>query len=156
MNDVVPHRIEAFARLLGPDRDPLVEEMDAYADETDFPTVGPAVGGWLRLLARLVDAERVFEFGSGFGYSAYWFAGANDRVEVVCCEYDADNVERGREFAELGGIDDRVTFERGDAIETVERYDGPFEPRSPRHIETMSEEQARQLRDDLTEVLGDG
>jgi predicted O-methyltransferase YrrM len=128
MDDVVPERIERFARLVGPRGDSIVAEMDAYAETTGFPTVGPAVGGWLRLLARLVDAERVFEFGSGFGYSAYWFAGAiPPDGEVVCTEFDAENCERAREYLARGGFDDRTVVERGDALETVERYDGPFD-----------------------------
>ncbi|MWG33350.1 O-methyltransferase [Halomarina oriensis] len=128
MNDVVPEHIERFARLVGPDGDEVVAEMDAHAEETGFPTVGPAVGGWLRLLARMVDARRVFEFGSGFGYSAYWFAGAvPTEGEVVLTEFDAENCERAREYLARGGYDDRTVVEQGDAIETVERYDGPFD-----------------------------
>lgn len=128
MEDVVPEHIERFARLVGPDGDEVVAEMDTYAEETGFPTVGPAVGGWLRLLARMVDARRVFEFGSGFGYSAYWFAGAiPPGGEVVLTEFDAENCERAREYLARGGYEDRTVVEQGDAIETVERYDGPFD-----------------------------
>jgi predicted O-methyltransferase YrrM len=102
--------------------------MDAKADAEGFPTVGPAVGGWLRFLAGLVDAERVFEFGSGFGYSAYWFAGAlPEDGEIVLTEIDADELEEAREFLERGGYADRARFEHGDAIGIVERYDGPFD-----------------------------
>ncbi len=124
----VPGDVEAFARLVGPDGGPVVEEMDAYAEETGFPTVGPAVGGWLRLLAGLVDAERVFEFGSGFGYSAYWFAEAvGPEGTVVLCEYDADNCERAREYLERGGYLERCVIEQRDAIEAVRDHDGPFD-----------------------------
>ncbi|MFD1512223.1 O-methyltransferase [Halomarina rubra] len=128
MNDVVPERVERFARLVGPRGDAVVAEMDAYAEKTGFPTVGPAVGGWLQVLARMVDAERVFEFGSGFGYSAYWFAGAiPEDGEIVCCEFDAENCERAREYLARGGYDDRTVVEQGDAFDTLERYDGTFD-----------------------------
>ncbi|WP_254543628.1 O-methyltransferase [Halomarina pelagica] len=128
MNDVVPERVERFARLVGPAADEVVAEMDAYAEERGFPTVGPAVGGWLRLLATMVDAERIFEFGSGFGYSAYWFAGAlPGSGEVVLTDRDPDDLDRARAYLERGGYLDRAVFEEGDAIEVVERYDGPFD-----------------------------
>ena len=128
MDDIVPAQVERFARLVGPSGDGVVAEMDAYAERTGFPTVGPAVGGWLQLLARLVEAERVFEFGSGFGYSAYWFAGAIPADgEVICCEFDAENCERARDYLARGGFDDRTVVEQGDAFDTVERYDGPFD-----------------------------
>ena len=128
MDDIVPAEVERFARLVGPSGDSVVAEMDAYAEKTGFPTVGPAVGGWLRLLATMVDAERVFEFGSGFGYSAYWFAGAiPEDGEVVCCEFDQENCERARDYLARGGFGDRTVVERGDAFDTLERYDGPFD-----------------------------
>lgn len=124
----VPDEIERYSEALGPKPDDVIEAMDERADETGFPTVGPAVGGWLQQLVGLVDASRVFEFGSGFGYSAYWFArGLPDDGEIVLTEIDADELEDAREYLERGGFDDLARFELGDAIETVEAYDGPFD-----------------------------
>jgi len=126
-HDVAP---AAFADLAGAlaEPDAVIEEMDDKADREGFPTVGPAVGAWLRLLARATDAERVFEFGSGFGYSAYWFAaGLPPDGEIVLTEVDADELAEAREFLARGGFDDRARFELGDAIETIDRYEGPFD-----------------------------
>jgi caffeoyl-CoA O-methyltransferase len=120
--------IAQFTEALAPEPDEIAREMDAYADEMDFPHVGPAVGGTLRLLARMVDAERVFEFGSGFGYSAYWFAQALPADgEIVLTEFDADELEDAKDFLARGGVDDVARYEHGDAMETIERYDGPFD-----------------------------
>ena len=128
MTDPLPEVTEQFARTLAPEPDAVIAEMDERADREGFPTVGPAVGGWLRLLARAVDAERVFEFGSGFGYSAYWIAPAiPGDGEIVLTEVDADELDDARENLRRGGFADRARFEHGDAIETVERYDGPFD-----------------------------
>jgi len=100
--------------------------MAALADDWGFPISGPEAGAVLRLLARLTDAERVFEFGSGFGYSATWFLrGGADAV--ICAEFDEEEAKRGVQFAADGGYADSVTFEVGDAMETIERYDGPFD-----------------------------
>ncbi|NLV06285.1 O-methyltransferase [Haloarcula rubripromontorii] len=124
----LPTVTEQFARTLAPASDAVIEEMDAKADRERFPTVGPAVGGWLRLVARMVDADRVFEFGSGFGYSAYWMAPAvPDDGQIVLTEIDADELEEAREFLDRGGFADQAVFEHGDAIETVENYGGPFD-----------------------------
>ena len=126
--DPLPEVTEQFARSLSPDPDEVIAEMDGKADREGFPTVGPAVGGWLRLLARLVDAERVFEFGSGFGYSAYWMAPAIPADgEIVLTESDADELDEARAFLDRGGYTDRAVFEHGDAIEIVGEYDGPFD-----------------------------
>jgi caffeoyl-CoA O-methyltransferase len=127
-DEVVPPEVERLAGLVGPDGDAILAEMERHATEESFPIVGPAVGGWLALLARAVDARRVFEFGSGFGYSAYWFARAlPPDGEVVLTEIDADELDLAREFFDRAGLADRAQFEHGDAIDIVERYDGPFD-----------------------------
>ena len=126
--DPLPDVTEEFARTLAPVRDDVIEAMDERADREGFPTVGPAVGGWLRLLARAVDAERVFEFGSGYGYSAYWVAPAiPDDGQIVLTEIDKDELDDARENLAAGGFANRARFEHGDAIETVDDYDGPFD-----------------------------
>jgi len=122
----LPDVTEQFARSLAPESDEIVDEMDDRADREGFPTVGPAVGAWLRLLARLTDAERVFEFGSGYGYSAYWMAPAVSD-QIVLTEIDADELDSAREYFRRGGYADRAVFEHGDAIDIVDRYDGPFD-----------------------------
>jgi caffeoyl-CoA O-methyltransferase len=120
--------VETFAATVGPNPDDVLREMDERAEETGFPTVGPAVGGWLQQLVGLVGARRVFEFGSGYGYSAYWFArGLPDDGEVVLTEIDADELDDAREYLGRGGYTDVARFELGDAIETVDAYDGPFD-----------------------------
>jgi predicted O-methyltransferase YrrM len=127
-DQIVPAATAEFARTLGPAPDDVIETMDEQADSEGFPTVGPAVGGWLQLLAQLVDARRVFEFGSGFGYSAYWFARALPADgEIVLTEVDEDELDQAREYLARGGFADIARFELGDAIETVAEYDGPFD-----------------------------
>ena len=124
----VPDDVEAFAEAVGPRPDEVIREMDERAAETGFPTVGPAVGGWLQQLAGLVGAERVFEFGSGFGYSAYWFARALPADgEIVLTEIDEDELTDAREYLARGGFDTTARFELGDAIGIVESYDDPFD-----------------------------
>ena len=117
-----------FVRAAGPQPDDVLEEMDAYAEANGFPHVGPEVGGFLRLVARVAGAESIFEFGSGYGYSAYWFADALPETgEVVLTEVDEDELELAREYMAAGGYDDRAHYELGDALETIEEYAGPFD-----------------------------
>jgi caffeoyl-CoA O-methyltransferase len=117
-----------FVRATGPEPNETLEEMDAYAEANGFPHVGPEVGGFLRLTARLVGAESVFEFGSGYGYSAYWFAEAlPENGEIVLTEVDEGELEMAREYLERGGYGGLASYELGDAFETIERYDGPFD-----------------------------
>jgi caffeoyl-CoA O-methyltransferase len=114
--------------LAGADPDPLLAEMDERGRERGFPTVGPAVGRLLRMLARTVGARRVFEFGSGFGYSAAWFAGALPADgELVLTDYEESNLEEAREFLARGDYGASIRFEPGDAMDAFRSRDGPWD-----------------------------
>ncbi|GAB3025748.1 O-methyltransferase [Natronobiforma cellulositropha] len=119
--------VERYVRAVGPDHDELQERMAAFAAEHDFPIIGPGAGGVLRSLAAATRAERIFEFGSGFGYSASWFLAGSERAEIVLTEFDRDELEQGRRFLESADLADRATFEHGDAMEAIDRHDGPFD-----------------------------
>lgn len=128
MTEILSDKAEQFVRAVGPSPTELQAEMDEYADTEGFPHVGPAVGGWLTLLARLADAERVFEFGSGYGYSASWWARAlPEDGEIVLTEIDEEELELARRYATRGGFEQQATFEHGDAMKTIEQYAGPFD-----------------------------
>jgi caffeoyl-CoA O-methyltransferase len=126
--EIVNPQIEEYLRdLLGGDH-PVADEMEAVAEERDFPIVGRAVGVTLEVLARGVDARRVLEMGSGYGYSAYWFARAvGPGGEVHMTEGDAANQQRAMEYLERAGLADRCSSHVGNALEIIDELGGDFD-----------------------------
>jgi predicted O-methyltransferase YrrM len=127
MNRVLSDTIDALLDAANPEPPELLREMTEYGREQEFPIVGPDVGQFFRVAATLADAERVFEFGSGFGYSAAWFRTALPADgEIVLTDYDESNLATAREFLDR---QDGATahYEAGDAMATFENYDGPFD-----------------------------
>ena len=128
MSELVSTPVSQLLELTGPTKDDILNEMEEHGHESGFPTVGTEVGGVLRLCARMVDASSVFEFGSGFGYSAYWFAAAlPEDGQIVLTEHDADELELAREYFDRGDMSHKAVFEQGDALDIVEEYNGPFD-----------------------------
>ncbi|KAB1188566.1 MULTISPECIES: O-methyltransferase [Haloferax] len=126
--DILPDETKRFLTATAPDHDEIQSEMAAYAAENGFPIIGPEAGGVLRFLAHLADATRLFEFGSGFGYSATWFAkGMADDAELFLTEHDPDELDMARDFLGRAGLADRTTFLEGDAVELVDTVDGEFD-----------------------------
>jgi len=126
--DIVAPDIDRYLHELANPRDPVLREMEVLAAEERFPIVGPQVGRLLYLLARSIGAHRVLELGSGFGYSAYWFARAvGPHGQVVLTEGSEDRARRAAEFLERGGFKDHVTILVGDALELAERQGGQFD-----------------------------
>lgn len=105
--------------------DPLLTEMEHRADELGFPIVGRAAGRLLELLARSIGARRVVELGSGYGYSAYWFARAvGADGEVVCTDADPANATTAEAYLRRADLWDRVRFHVGDALDGLAAEDG--------------------------------
>jgi predicted O-methyltransferase YrrM len=126
--DIIHPEIDRYLHELANPDDPVLREMELLAAELSFPIVGPQVGQLLAVLTRSVSARRVIELGSGFGYSAYWFARAvGARGEVTLTEHSAEQAAQAQEFLQRGGLLDRVRVEVGDALRIIERVEGPFD-----------------------------
>jgi len=108
--------------------EPVLEEMERLGRKRDFPIVGPQVGRVLSLLARLVDAKRIFEMGSGFGYSAYWFAREFPAGgKIYQTESSEANSKLARDFFKRAGLEKKSEFLVGDGVQLMDETTGPFD-----------------------------
>ena len=130
MRDLLTGGLDGYLNGLAavPRVDAVIEEMEARATRDDFPIVGRAVGRLLELLTFATSARRVMELGSGFGYSAVWFARAvGEGGEVVCTDRSADNADSAATYLQRLGLAERVRYRIGDALESFADEDGDFD-----------------------------
>lgn len=114
--------------LAGRSGQAVLSEMEAYAWENNFPIVGRLVGVSLEILAKMIDARRVFEFGSGYGYSAYWFGKAvGHSGHVICTDGNPLNQEKAEQYLTAAGLWDKVTFHTGYAQDVFAQTEGIFD-----------------------------
>jgi predicted O-methyltransferase YrrM len=126
--EIVQPAIEAYLDGVAPSSDPTLKEMEKLARRRRFPIVGPLVGRLLCQLAMMIQAEHVLELGSGFGYSAYWFAkGLKTGGKIVCTEGSGENAAEAVEFFKKADMQQTMQIQVGDALEIIERYPGPFD-----------------------------
>ena len=127
--DVLHPSIDEYLLDIIPDRDGVLTEMEAYARERRFPIVGPLVGRVLHQLVLLTNPTRIFEMGSGFGYSAYWMAKALRQPEarIICTDGSQENADRAADYLGRGGIVDRIDYRVGNALELIDDTEGEFD-----------------------------
>jgi predicted O-methyltransferase YrrM len=123
-----------YLASLVPQREEVLQEMEAYAARNDFPIIGPVCGHFCYQLARMIGARSVFELGSGFGYSTAWFAKA---VRETCTGagqgilhhtvWDERLSGMARGYLARLGLVDLVRFHAAGALETLESTAGPFD-----------------------------
>ena len=129
MNILSPE-ISAYLDGLVPPRPAELQAMERRADETGFPIIGPAAGHLCYLVARMTGARRVFELGSGYGYSTAWFARAvieNGGGEVHHVVWDEALSRDARRHLAALDLDDVVKFHVGEAVATLRGMDGTFD-----------------------------
>ena len=109
-------------------RNPTLQRMEEEARQEQFPIIGPASGQFCYLMARASGARRIFELGSGYGYSGYWFSRATGPdAEIHLTDGDARNETLALDFLGRAGLDKPIRYHVGDALEALSRTEGDFD-----------------------------
>lgn len=110
--------------------DPILERMEEEARKERFPIIGPASGKFCYLMARAIGAKKIFELGSGYGYSTLWFAKAvreNGGGVVHHTVWDQGLHDRAKANVAEAGYADLVQFHLGEAVQTLRDTDDTFD-----------------------------
>ena len=121
-------KIGTYLERLAATRDPVLREMETIARRRGFPIIGPHVGALLCQLAMISGARRILEMGSGYGYSASWFArGLARGGRIICSDGSEENAQAARSFFRRQGIAGRIQYIVGDALEILGGLRGTFD-----------------------------
>jgi caffeoyl-CoA O-methyltransferase len=127
--DIVNPAIERYLTELAANQDEeVLLEMEALAEKEDFPIINRLCGQALEVMARAISARRIFELGSGFGYSAYWFSRATGPDgEIHLTDMDPENKTKALDFLRRAGLDGPIRYHVSDALEAFDKTEGEFD-----------------------------
>jgi len=127
---LLSNNLNSYLVSLVPERSSEMLAMEAYALETSFPIIGPTAGYFLYQIARMAGATRVFEMGSGYGYSTAWFARAvseNGGGTVDHVVWNEELSKKARRHLSVMGYDDIVQYTVGEAIQSLKETTGTYD-----------------------------
>jgi predicted O-methyltransferase YrrM len=130
MSDFLSPQVQQYLDSLVPPRPAEMQAMEAYADQTGFPIIGAASGYLCYLVARMIGAKRIFELGSGYGYSTAWFAKAaqeNGGGEVWHVVWDEKLSSMARKHLAVLGYGDLIQYRVGEAVQALDQAEGQFD-----------------------------
>lgn len=110
--------------------DPILLEMEARAARDGFPIIGPVAGRFCAQAARMLGARRIFELGSGYGYSTLWFAQAVAELgggEVHHTVWDEGLSKDAQQYLERAGMTPWVRFRVSEAVTALKEAPGTFD-----------------------------
>lgn len=127
--DIVHPAVERYLNELAcHDDEPVLLEMEQLAKDNGFPIVGRLCGRYLEMIARSIGAKRIFELGSGYGYSGYWFSRATGPdAEIHLTDGDPKNETLAMDFLTRAGLAAPITYHVGDALESLSKTEGDFD-----------------------------
>jgi caffeoyl-CoA O-methyltransferase len=125
---ILEPKIDNYLESLLPERERWFLEMEQAAKQRNFPAVGPQVGMLLEILARSINAKRIMELGSGYGYSGLWFARAlPPDGYLLLSDFDEANREAAGKYFKMAGKTGIMEFRVIDALILLEQEKGPYD-----------------------------
>lgn len=117
MPNILREEILDYLNGLQPDADPLVEEMETYAEEHDVPIASRELTHLQKLLAQAIHADHALEIGTAIGYTTIQVAETG--CNVVSLEHDPGMIRQAETYIERRDPDGNIDILEGDALDLL-------------------------------------
>lgn len=104
----------------------ILKKMRAFAEENEVPIAEPETAALLRFLCGVKRPARILEIGTAIAYSSILMAQSCD-AEIVTLERNEEMFSLATGFIKEAKLSDRINVVFGDALETVDSVNGPFD-----------------------------
>ncbi|HET9030959.1 MAG TPA: O-methyltransferase [Candidatus Aquilonibacter sp.] len=112
-----------YLETVHPPPNPLLLELEQHGRKDGIPIVSRETGRFLSVLVHMMQANRILEIGTAYGYSTLWMALAQPPVgKIWTIDTDADRTNVAISYFQRAGEDDHVTIFNQDAIELLENF----------------------------------
>ena len=128
MSDFVYPAVAAYLAGLAPADDLVLAAVRARSAADGVPALSADTARLLHVVACAARPSRIFEIGTGYGYSGLQLARALAPGGVLfTVERDAARAAIAREHFAQAGVADRVNVMVGEAVRLVHKVAGPFD-----------------------------
>ncbi|MDX1582023.1 MAG: O-methyltransferase [Thermoanaerobaculia bacterium] len=111
-----------------PFRDPLLLEIEAYAEEHRQPIADPEVAQLMRVLVQARPPKHVLEIGTNIGYSVIVLGREmQDGSTIETIEIDAATLDVATDFVRRAELKSEIVFHQGPALDVLPELEGTFD-----------------------------
>lgn len=107
------------------DTQDLFDSLNQLKNKYRFPAVENNVGGLLSFLVSITRPKIIFEMGSGYGHSAFWYLQAQcESIEkIVLTERRTDLMAEFNNLSWPADFREKIEYHQGDAFEKIKEVD---------------------------------
>jgi predicted O-methyltransferase YrrM len=114
-----PHELDAMQAQ----PHPLLLQLEAHARKDGVPVVSRQTGRLLSLLVTAMQASRILEIGTGYGYATLWMALAQPRMgKIWTIDPSAARTDIARSYFSRAEEDDYIEVFNTPALELLENF----------------------------------
>ncbi|HEV3196071.1 MAG TPA: class I SAM-dependent methyltransferase [Candidatus Cybelea sp.] len=102
---------------------PILLELEQHARKDGVALISRETGRFLSTMVTAMQANRILEIGTGYGYSTLWMALAQPRMgHIWTIERDADHGKVALSYFRRAGEDDYIELFNTPATELLENF----------------------------------
>jgi predicted O-methyltransferase YrrM len=106
-----------------PRQHPLLLELEEHGRRDGIPSVSRETGRFLSVMVHMMQANRILEIGTAYGYSTLWMALAQPPVgKIWTIDPDSARTKVALSYFRRAGEDDYITIFNQDALELLENF----------------------------------
>jgi predicted O-methyltransferase YrrM len=112
-----------YLDALHPEQQPLLLELEQHGRKDGVAIVSRETGRLLSVLVHMMQANRILEIGTGYGYSTLWMAIAQPPLgKIWTIDPDSKRMAVALSYFQRAGEDDHITTFNQDALELLENF----------------------------------
>lgn len=112
-----------YLESVHPATNPLLLELEQHGKKDGIPIVTRETGRLLSVLVHMMQANRILEIGTGYGYSTLWMALAQPPVgKIWTIDPNSTGTEIAMSYFRRAGEDDYITIFNQPALELLENF----------------------------------
>lgn len=112
--------VARYLETAHPEPHPLLLELEQFGRKEEISRVSRAVGRLLSALVHAMQANRILEIGTAYGYATLWMALAQPPVgKIWTFDPDAERTEVARGYFERAGEADYIEIVNQPALEVL-------------------------------------
>jgi predicted O-methyltransferase YrrM len=104
-------------------QDSLLLELEQHGRKDGVPIVSRETGRFLSVMVHMMQANRILEIGTSYGYSTLWMALAQPPLgKIWTIDPDSARTEVARTYFQRAGEDDYIVIFNQEALELLENF----------------------------------